>query len=474
MSEPRHRPLLLGEHTATATDLYQITMMYAYFTAGLQARVSFEYFVRKLPQGRRFLVFAGLEQVLAYLRDLRFTGEEIDHLRTLDTFQRAGDPAARERFFEWLRGFRFEGLVRAAPEGTVFFPNEPVLQVQGELLGCQLVETYLLSMLNYQTLVASKAARVRLAAGPRTLMDFGSRRGHGPQAGVLAARAACVGGFDGTSNVLAGRLLGVPVMGTAAHAYTMSFDREEDAFAHYMHTFPDNTTVLIDTYDTVRGATRAAALGPKLKGVRLDSGDLLDLSKQVRRVLNQAGLLDTKIVASNDLNEHSIAKLLAGGAPIDTFGVGTELITSKDDPTLAGVYKLVERVEGGVAVPTMKFAADKPSYPGTKDLYRVSDADGTLRAGLLTQQGEPPQGLPEGQRAEPLLELVMRDGRPTAPPPPLGDLRARAQAQITRLPASRRLLDPKGGPGDEIPLLLSAQTQEKIEQCRERFSVERT
>lgn len=471
MGATEHRHLLIGAEAATATDLYQITMMYAYFTAGMtQVEATFEYFVRKLPRQRRFLLFAGLEQALAYLRDLRFTGQQLDYLRSLETFAQVGDPASRDQFFEWLRAFTFTGQVRAAPEGTVFFPNEPVLQVHGELLGCQLVETYLLSVLNYQTLVASKAARVRLAASDRKLLEFGTRRGHSPMAGLMAARAACVGGFDGTSNVLAGQLLGIPVSGTAAHAYTMSFAREEDAFAHYLQTFPESTTLLIDTYDTARGARRAAALGPALRGVRLDSGDLAALAFEVRSILDAAGLEGAKIVASDDLNEHKIRAMVAQGAPIDAFGVGTELVTSRDDPTLSGVYKLVERVEGGEAVPTMKFSRAKPSYPGRKDFYRALDGQGRAVAGVLAQAGEAPPTI-AGARLEPLLALVY-DGAPLGAPPEMAQIQARAAAQVAALPEGRRALEPDGV-GEEIALVISPQTWEKVAACEARFDVER-
>lgn len=468
-----HRHLLVGSEAATATDLYQLTMMYAYFTAGMaETEATFEYFSRKLPRQRRYMVFAGLEQALAYLRDLEFTGEQLDYLRSLDTFAQVGDPASRDRFFQWLRAFSFEDEVWAAPEGTVFFPNEPMLQVRGNLLRCQLIETFLLSVLNYQTLVATKAARIREAAGDRSLLEFGTRRGHSPMAGLMAARAACVGGFDGTSNVLAGQLLGIPVKGTAAHAYTMSFDSELEAFSHYLATYPESTTLLIDTYDTVRGAQRAASLGAGVKGVRLDSGDLGALARQVRAVLDEHGLEGATIVASNDLNEYKIRDLVDSGAPIDAFGVGTELVTSRDDPTLSGVYKLVERVDGGQRVPTMKFSSSKPSYPGRKALLRAYDAQGQILAGVLVQSGEAPPEVPGAARLAPLLEPVF-EGSPLGPPPSLEAIQAHMRAQVAALPASRRSLDAEGLPGQEIPLIISAGTQAQMEICQERFQVER-
>ncbi len=464
MSEHKH--LSIDPASASlATDLYQITMMYAYFAAGMGGQATFEYFVRKLPRNRRFLVLAGLEQALATLRDLRFDGPQIDFLRQTPTFSQVGDPATLNQFLEYLRDFRFTGEVRAAREGTIFFPNEPVLQVTGDLLQGQLVETILLSTLNYQTLVASKAARIRLVAGDRTLIDFGTRRAHGPQAGLMAARAAFVGGFDGTSNVLAAQLLGIPAVGTAAHAYTMAFEREQDAFAHYLDAFPASTTLLIDTYDTLRGARRAAALGAGLKGVRLDSGDLGALSVQVRAILDAQGLTEARIVASNDLNEIKIRDLLADGAPVDVFGVGTELVTSRDDPTLSGVYKLVEKIVDGQPFPTMKFSSDKPSYPGRKDLYRLLDADGRAAAGVLTQAGEPP--LPEG--AIPLLELVFEGGRPLAPPEPIERLRARTLEGLNALPDALRGLEGDLHP-HPVTLHISPDTEALMARCLARFN----
>jgi nicotinate phosphoribosyltransferase len=345
----------------------------------------------------------------------------------------------------------------------VVFPNEPLLQVRGNLLEGQLVETYLLSLMNFQTLVASKAARLRLVAGERRLIDFGTRRAHGPEAGMHAARAAWVGGFNGTSNVLAAHLLGIPVVGTAAHAYTMAFDSEEAAFAHYAATFPESTTLLIDTYDTLRGAARAAALGPVLQGVRLDSGDLAALSREVRALLDARGLPGARIVASNDLNELKIQELLAAGAPIDTFGVGTELVTSKDDPALAGVYKLVEKLVDGVPVPTMKFSPSKNTYPGRKDLYRVYDAQGRITAGVLAQVDETPEALP-GER----LEALLRPVDPRGAAEPLADIQARTLAQLQALPPALAEVT-AGGEWEPPALRVTPATLADMEACAARI-----
>ena len=458
-------------HQALATDFYQLTMMYAYHTAELDAEATFELFVRRLPRNRRFLVAAGLEQVLAYLRDLSFSGEDIDYLRSTPTFAAVREPARLEEFFERLRAYRCSATIRAVPEGTIFFPNEPVIQVIGTLFESQLIETYMLSTFNYQTIVASKAARMRLVADDRTLIDFGFRRAHGPQAAMFAGRASYVGGFDGTSDVALARLCGLPVIGTAAHSYTMAFQREEEAFAHYFDTYPESTTLLVDTYDAMRGIRRAAALGDGLKGIRLDSGDLVKQAKEGRAILDEAGLKDARIVASDGLNEYKIAALLEQGAPIDVFGVGTEMVTSRDDPTLAGVYKLVSmRREDGALIPTMKFSSSKASYPGPKDLHRVTNARGEIVGGALTQRGEEPV-VDEGLTTTPLLVEVFRDGVPMDAEP-LDAIRARTLAGLKTLSEPMRRIGARQD--DEAPprLWVSDQTEAQIEACEERFRVE--
>lgn len=469
MQQRAHRHLEIRDDQALATDLYQLTMMFAYMSADMDARVTFELFVRRLPRQRRFLMAAGLEQVIAYLRDLRFRGSAIDYLRDLPVFAQAGDPDLRRRFFERLRAFRFQGDVRAVAEGTVFFPNEPVIQVSGSLFEAQLVETTMLSMFNYQTLVASKAARVRLAAGDRSLADFGTRRAHGPAAALSAARAAYVGGFNATSNVVAGMRLGIPVVGTAAHSYTMAHDTEEEAFRAYLRAFPHSTTLLIDTYDTLRGARRAVELGPEVRAVRIDSGDLGEMSRQVRAILDAGGLERTQIVVSSDLNENKVADLLADRAPIDAFGVGTELVTSRDDPTLSGVYKLVEKVVAGKKVAAMKFSGSKVSYPGAKDLYRILDPAGQIYAGALTQRGEGPPPLPNGYRALQLLEEVVRRGVPVTEAPEIDAIRRAAVANLDALPERLRALD--GEPHQAVELSISEGIKDQMAQCRERYDV---
>ncbi|MCA9606846.1 MAG: nicotinate phosphoribosyltransferase [Myxococcales bacterium] len=447
----RLEPLLLGaDDYGLATDLYQITMMAAYRArtdVAPDASSTFELFVRKLPRGRAFLVAAGLEQSLAYLRDLRFSDEDVAYLKALPVFAKT-DPA----FFEWLRAFRFEGDVDAIPEGTLVFPNEPMVRVRAPLAQAQLVETFLLSTINMQTLVASKAARVRMASEQRTFVDFGARRAHGFAAAMMATRASWIAGADGTSNVIAAKKLGIPVLGTAAHAFIMSFEREEDAFAAYHARYPDHCVLLVDTYDTLEGCRKAAAIGPSLRGVRLDSGDLGQLAKECRALLDAEGLTRTRIVASGDLNEDKITKLIADGAPIDSFGVGTELVTSRDQPALGGVFKLVQRTDGDREIPVIKLSEGKITWPGPKQVWRVSAPDGTLDHDVLELADAPG---PDG--ATPLLRPVMRGGAFLDDAyEPLSVMRERCAAGLATLPAGLRRLHDYDAPPVHIGPALNA------------------
>ncbi len=394
--------LLAEDELGLATDLYQLTMMAAYRARGEQGHATFELFVRHLPPGRGYLVAAGLEQAVAYLEALRFSRADVAWLRSLPVFAHV-EPS----FFAWLEEYRFRGDVDAVPEGTVVFPNEPLMRIRAPLAEAQLAETYLLATLNYQTLIASKAARVRTAAGRRRVIDFGARRAHGFGAALLAARACWIAGLDGTSNVIAGKRLDIPVMGTAAHAFIMSFEHEAEAFAAYHRLYPEHCILLVDTYDTLEGCRRAAAIGPGLRGVRLDSGDLGELAEGCRRILDEAGLKETLIVASGDLNEEKIEALLAAGAPIDSFGVGTELVTSRDQPALGGVYKLVERAVDGRRVPVMKLSEGKVTWPGAKQVHRVYEG-GVIARDVIELADAPP---PAGERVEPLVVPVMRGGQ---------------------------------------------------------------
>ena len=453
---PRTLPLT-DPDLALATDLYQLTMAAAYHAAarddGSTPRATFELWVRRLPRRRRFLVFAGLEQALASLRDLSFTYEQIDYLRALEPFRNVAPS-----FFDLLAELRFTGDVRAMPEGTVFFADEPVLSLTGTLLETQLVETLLLSIVNFQTAIASKAARVRLAAGEEaTVVEFGSRRAHGPQAASWAARAAWVGGVDATSNVLAGQRTGMPVVGTMAHSFVMAYEREIDAFRSYQQTFPEHTTLLVDTYDTLEGVRTALASGGPFGGVRLDSGDLGELARESRRLLDEGGREDARIFASGDLDEEKIAALRAAGAPIDAYGVGTQLATSADAPYLPGIYKLVEIERDGETRPTFKLASGKAIYPGPKQVIRLVDGgdDGRRFAGdrlirRADEGDEPP--------ANRLLVPVMEHGEPLAASPAApfdaATARRRCREQLARLPDALRSLTPVDDGEEVYPVLV--------------------
>jgi nicotinate phosphoribosyltransferase len=386
------------------TDLYELTMAAAYFENGLHPRAIFELFVRKLPERRSYLIVAGLEQALDYLSTLRFKSDQIDYLREHPSFKRV----SRE-FFDYLAEFRFTGDVCAMPEGTAAFGMEPLLRITAPIIEAQVVETFLLSTINFQTMIASKAARVVTAARGRTVIEFGTRRAHGTEAGLLAARAAYIGGCIGTSNVEAGHLFGIPTFGTLAHSFVMSFEDEDESFRAFLKVFPETATVLVDTYDTIAAVERLArGFGPTIPAVRLDSGDLCELSKQVREILDEAGMTGTKIFASGDLNEYKIADLISGGAQIDSFGVGTELATSFDAPALSGVYKLAGLEENGHVSMRIKLSHDKATYPGPKQVWRLTDESGSYNQDIITLADEPNN--PTGSW-HPLLKKVMKEGR---------------------------------------------------------------
>jgi nicotinate phosphoribosyltransferase len=395
--DPLSSPLL--------TDLYELTMLQAYYERGMTDTAVFELFVRKLPPGREFLVAAGLEQALDFVEGLRFREEELRWIRSCGHF--------KPSFAEQLKDFRFTGDIHAMREGTVFFPHEPVLRVTAPMPEAQLIETRVLNLIHFETVVASKAARCRLAAPGKGLIDFGLRRAHGAEAGLLAARASYLAGFDGTSTALAGARFGVPVFGTMAHSFVQAHASEAEAFAHFAAAFPDKAVMLIDTYDTVEGARIAAGLPGKLKGVRLDSGDLDDLSRKVRAILPP----DAIIFASGNLDEERVARLVAAGAPIDSFGIGTALTTSADYPYLDAVYKLQEYA----GRPRRKRSTGKATWPGRKQVHRREGGD------VVTLEGD-------AQAGEPLIVPVMKQGR-RLPQPTLEEARAHCLAQLARLPA---------------------------------------
>jgi len=415
------------QNFALLTDLYELTMCAAYHKSGVKGKATFELFVRSLPSNRSYLVFAGLEQALHYLQNLHFSREHIDYLRSRGLFE--------DDFLAYLGHFRFTGEMHAMPEGTVFFANEPVIRVTAPIVEAQLAETFLLNAINFQTLAATKASRAVHAAAGRTVVDFSPRRAHGPDAAMKSARSSYLAGFAGTSNVLAGMLYGMPIYGTIAHSFIMSHENELDAFRSYAAAFPDQCTLLIDTYDTLQGARNAVEVGKELEakghslaGVRLDSGDLLKLSKGVRAILDKGGFPKAKIFASGDLDEYKIEKLVRKGAPIDAFGVGTSLGTSNDAPSLNVNYKLCEVAdERGSMRPVMKLSAEKNSLPGRKQVYREIDKKGYFVTDVIALDGE-------FATRQPLLLKWMDEGRIVKRLPKLDDLRERATQELSMLP----------------------------------------
>jgi nicotinate phosphoribosyltransferase len=431
------------------TDLYELTMAAGYFEAGKTSqRATFEFSVRHLPANRNFILAAGLPEVVDYLLNLSFTREEIHYLRGLPQLANASP-----EFFEYLAKFRFTGDLFSVPEGTPLFAGEPLLVIRAPIIEAQIPETYVLSAITFPTLVATKAARCVEAAGGREVVEFGTRRAHTPEAGVIGARAAYLGGCSGTSNALAGFRYGIPVMGTVAHSWVMSFAGEAKAFRLLQRLMGAHTIQLIDTYNTLEGARLAAQLGDPIWGVRLDSGDLLPLSREVRAILDEAGLQHAKIVASGDLDEHKIRDLVAGGAPIDSFGVGTQLATSADAPALSAIYKLVELDVNGIQRFTSKLSEDKVSVPGAKQVFRDVGRDVVARSG-------------ECGKGEALLRPVILGGRLVEPLPTLEQARRRAAESLGKLPAALRQLET----AEPWPVIYSRELRELIEQTRRNLA----
>jgi nicotinate phosphoribosyltransferase len=420
--DPAASPLL--------TDLYQLNMIQAYLEHGETRTAVFEFFVRKLPRERGFLIAAGLEQVLDFLENLRFEPEELEWLARTGRFGKD--------LLDHLAQLRFTGDVHAMPEGTVFFANEPILRVTAPLPQAQLIETRLINILHFQSLIAAKAARMVLSAPAKLLIDFGLRRAHGAEAGLFAARASYIAGFAGTATMLADKLFGIPIYGTMAHSFVQAFDSEETAFEAFARSRPENLILLIDTYDTEAAARKVVALAPRLdaagvtvRGVRLDSGDLIALSKSVRRILDDGGLKEATIFASGGLDENELARMAQQQAPIDGFGIGTSLTTSFDVPALDCAYKLQEYA--GLA--RRKRSTGKATWPGRKQAWRHYRADGRMDRDVLSVEGD-------DQGGEPLIEPVMKGGRRLAPPPTLAEIRARAARGLERLPEPLRRLEP--------------------------------
>ena len=415
------------------TDLYELTMAAAYFEAGRMAdRGTFELFTRRLPQTRSFLIAAGLEQALHFIQNVRFTESTLQYLKQLDLFK-----SINSAFFDYLRNFHFSGDIHALPEGTIFFSNEPILQVTAPIIEAQLLETYLMSTLNFQSMVASKAARMTLSAKGKSIVDFGSRRAHGPQAGVLAARAAFIGGCAGTSNVLAGYEMGIPVFGTMAHSFVQFFDQETEAFQRFWDVFGEDSTLLVDTYDTLAGVQKVLDLGEKIQAVRLDSGDLLSLAFKTRELLDQQGRPEVQIVASGNLNEEKIHSFILENAPIDAYGVGTDLVVSADAPTCDLVYKLVEVITKGEAQPRIKTSEGKETLPYRKQISRKIGKEG-FSGDLLSRSTE---GSPQDRDdVVPLLQKYVDNGQILADLPDLFQIQEHAQEQLSLLPAALKLL----------------------------------
>jgi len=407
------------------TDLYELTMLRSYFEEGLEGRAVFSLFVRRLPEGRNFLLACGLDDVLHYLERLSFTEAALHELEKLDRFP--------PDFLDRLSRLRFTGDVSAMPEGTPFFAGEPLLEVCAPLPEAQLVETFLLNTVHLASLIASKAARVALAAAGRQVVDFGLRRTQGADAGLKGARAMYVAGIDATSNVLAGRAYGIPLAGTMAHSFIQTHPDELSAFRALVRLYP-STILLVDTFDTLQGVENVIRLAKELgdhfqvRGIRLDSGDLLELSKAARTRLDQAGLSKVEIFASSELDEHEIERLVSNGAPIQGFGVGTAMGVSADAPSLDVAYKLVS-YEGETRV---KLSRGKEVLPGQKQVFRIED-NGVAARDVLACFGEALPG-------RPLLSPVMRGGRRLSPPEPLDRVRARARDEIARLPTALRQL----------------------------------
>jgi nicotinate phosphoribosyltransferase len=418
--------------SALNTDLYELTMAAGYFAAGKTTDVAtFELSVRRLPETRNFLVAAGLEQAVEYLQNFKFTAEEIDYLRSLPHFRHVSP-----EFFTYLKNLRFTGDFFALQEGTPVFPNEPIALVRAPLVEAQIIETYLISTFAFQTSIASKAARCVHAAQGRNVVEFGSRRAHSPGAGILAGRAAYLAGCAGTSNTEAGMRYGIPVFGTAAHSWTMAFHDEEEAFRSLQNLLGESTVFLIDTYDTIEGAKLATRLGKPMLGVRLDSGDLDKLSRQVRAILDNAGLHDAIIFATNDLDEYRLAEFAETGAPINSFGVGTQLSTSADAPSLSAVYKLVELRHDGHIHYTAKFSDDKSTLPGAKQIYRYPDHD------VVALHSE----CNNDYKGEPLLRPVIQQGELIEKLPALSKSREHARQAIAALPERLHSLGPANPP----------------------------
>jgi len=446
------------ENMSLFTDFYELTMCASYFDNRDFEPATFDLFIRRLPENRSYFLFAGLEQALLYLQNIKFTEEHLSYLKK---------QGFNEPFLDYLSGFQFTGDVWAVPEGTVAFPNEPLIRVTAPIIEAQIIETFLLNTINLQTMIATKASRVVHAAEGKSIIEFGLRREQGIDAGMKVARCSFIAGCQGTSNVLGGMAYGLPVFGTMAHSFVMSYQKEIEAFRAFAKTFPNKSTLLIDTYDDIAGAEKAVvvakeleAQGFKLEGVRLDSGDLAETSKKVRKILDDNGLGYVKIFASGDLDEFKIAELLKNGAKIDSFGVGTKMGTSADRPYLDVIYKLCETMtEPEVFSPIMKLSKDKITLPGRKQVYRFKDSAGHFERDVIALASEKVEG-------EALLVKVMENGKLTYDLPSLEKIRDYALQDLSNLPSQyRSLVNAK-----EYPVELSLNLQKLIKTLTQQLT----
>ncbi|MEW6388038.1 MAG: nicotinate phosphoribosyltransferase [Thermodesulfobacteriota bacterium] len=449
----------VGARLALLTDLYQLTMAACYFDQGMQEEATFSLFIRKYPPHRGYLVAAGLEEALNYLTSLKFTEEDLAYLDSTGLFQTP--------FLDYLKGVRFTGEVHALPEGSIFFKDEPILEVSAPIIEAQLAETFIINAVSLQTLIASKASRSTYAAQGRPLVDFSLRRTQGADAGLKVARASFLAGFIGTSNVLAGKLYDLPIFGTMAHSYITSFPREIEAFRVFSRVFPHTTTLLIDTYDNIHGARQAVqvakemeARGARLRSVRLDSGDIAAISKEVRRIFRENGLDYVRIFASGGFDEFKIARVLAAGGEVDSFGVGTKMGVAADAPYFDIAYKLVKYGER----PVMKLSTGKVTLVDKKQVFRSYDPDGKMALDTIALREE------SGLAGEPLLRQVMQGGRLTRPLPSLKECREYFLGQFDRLPEPYKALEnPAAYPVSLSPGLTALQA--RVEQEIHKFEL---
>jgi nicotinate phosphoribosyltransferase len=449
---------LKQENMSLFTDYYELTMCASYFDNKNFEPATFDLFIRRLPENRSYFLFAGLEETLQYLRNITFTDEHLSYLKK---------QGFNQDFLEYLRGFKFTGEVWAVPEGTVAFPNEPLIRVTAPIIEAQLVETFLLNSINMQTMIATKTSRVVHAANGKSVIEFGLRREPGIDAGMKVARSSYIAGCQGTSNLLAGMVYGIPVFGTMAHSFIMSYPKEIDAFRAFAKTFPHKLTLLIDTYDDLAGTEKAvivakelAAKGFRLGGVRLDSGDLAETSKKVRKILDDNGLGYVKIFASGDLDEFKIMQLIEEGARIDAFGVGTKMGTSADRPYLDVIYKLCETLNAdGSFSPIMKLSKDKITLPGRKQVFRFKNEAGVFTKDVIALSDESMEG-------ESLLVKVMENGKLIYEFPSLNQVRAKASDSLSKLPAEYKLLTN----APMYPVELSQKLQDLIETTKSQLT----